>query len=435
MRNRLLGAFAGMVAAFAASVAAAAPIEIQFWHPTLGPIDDALKQQIDSFNNSQTAYKVVASGRGTYDETFNAAIAGFRANKSPHLLVVIGQGTQSMLLSGAVYPVQDLLAAEGHKVDWDNYIQPVLNYYRTKDMKLLSLPFSVSTPILWYNKDGFAKAGLTRPPATWDEMGEYLTKLRAAGFECGYTSGWQQWVHVDNYSTIHDLPIATLHNGLDGLNATFTYNKTDVVKNIARLQSWVADGRYTYSGRQGSSATPAFASGRCAMMTHSSAVFSSLQASAKFAFEAAPLPYEAGTTPHNSLIGGGALWVLKGHKPEEYKGVAAFLAHLASPDQQAKWHKDTGYMPITKAAYEKVKAEGYYDKYPQQEVAITQVQRGTPTLNTMTVRLGNANQYVAALEEEMEAVWANKKTAQQAMDDAVRRGNEILRRFERQRGN
>ena len=127
--------------------------------------------------------------------------------------------------------------------------------------------------------------------------------------------------------------------------------------------------------------------------------------------------------------------MLKGHKPEEYKGVAAFLAHLASPDQQAKWHKDTGYMPLTKAAYEKVKAEGYYDKYPQQEVAITQVQRGTPTLNTMTVRLGNANQYVAALEEEMEAVWANKKTAQQAMDDAVRRGNEILRRFEKQRGN
>ena len=121
----------------------------------------------------------------------------------------------------------------------------------------------------------------------------------------------------------------------------------------------------------------------------------------------------------DSLIGGGALWVLKGHKPEEYKGVAAFLAHLASPDQQAKWHKDTGYMPITKAAYEKVKAEGYYDKYPQQEVAITQVQRGTPTLNTMTVRLGNANQYVAALEEEMEAVWANKKTAQQA-HEAIR---------------
>ncbi len=435
MRNRLLGAFAGMLAAFTASVASAAPLEIQFWHPSLGPLDDALKQQVASFNDSQTAYKIVSSGRGTYDETFNAAIAGFRANKHPHLLVVIGQGTQSMLLSGSVYPVQDLLTAEGHKVDWNGYLQPVLNYYRTKEGKLLSLPFSVSTPILWYNKDAFAKAGLTRAPVTLDELGEYAGKLRAAGYECGYTSGWQQWVHVDNYSVIHDLPIATKYNGLDGLDATFVYNKTAVVKNMARLQSWAADGRYVYSGRQGSSATPAFTSGRCAMMTHSSAVFSSLQAGAKFAFGAAPLPYEAGATPRNSLIGGGSLWVLKGHKPEEYKGVAAFLAHLSSPDQQAKWHKDTGYVPLTAAAYEKVKAEGYYEKNPQQEVAIKQIQRGTPTLNTMTVRLGNANQYVAALEEEMEAVWANKKTAQEAMDDAVRRGNEILRRFERQRGN
>ncbi|MCX7364942.1 MAG: extracellular solute-binding protein, partial [Alphaproteobacteria bacterium] len=257
--------------------------------------------------------------------------------------------------------------------------------------------------------------------------------LKASGMECGYTSGWQQWVHVDNYSTIHDLPIATEHNGLDGTNAVFTYNKTAVVKNIARLGTWADDGRYTYSGRQGSSATPAFTGGKCAMMTHSSAVFSALQQSAKFAFDSAPLPYETGATPHNSLIGGGAIWVLKGHKPEEYKGVAAFLAHLASPNQQAKWHQDTGYMPITKAAYEKVKGEGYYDKYPQQEVAIKQIQRGTPTLNTMTVRLGNSNQYVAALEEELEAVWSGKKPAQQAMDDAVRRGNEILRRFERQR--
>ena len=433
MTQRLLAACAGALAAFGISTAIAAPLEIQFWHPSLGPIDDALKQQIEAFNTSQANYKIVASGRGTYDETFNAAIAGFRASKHPQMLVVIAQNAQSMLLSGSVYPVQDLLASEGHKVDWDNYFQPVLNYNRTKEGKLLSLPFSVSTPILWYNKDAFAKAGLTRAPVTWDEMGEYLTKLKASGMECGYTSGWQQWVHVDNYSTIHDLPIATEHNGLDGTNAVFTYNKTAVVKNIARIGAWAADGRYTYSGRQGSSATPAFTGGKCAMMTHSSAVFSALQQGAKFAFDSAPLPYETGATPHNSLIGGGAIWVLKGHKPEEYKGVAAFLAHLASPAQQAKWHQDTGYMPITKAAYEKVKAEGYYDKYPQQEVAIKQIQRGTPTLNTMTVRLGNSNQYVAALEEEMEAVWSGKKPAQQAMDDAVRRGNEILRRFERQR--
>ena len=425
---RLLPAIALSIGA----TASAAPLEINFWHPNFGPIEEALQSQINAFNSSQSDYKVVATARGTYDETLNSGVAAFRAKKQPHILVVIGAGTQNMISSNAIVPVQELMSEQGYKVDWGGYVQPVLNYYRTRDGKLLSLPFSVSTPVLWYNKAAFAKAGIAKPPETWDDMGDAAGKLRAAVFECGFTTSWPNWVFVDSYATIHNFPIATKHNGLDGLDAEFTYNKSPVVKHMERLQTWAQDGRYVYSGRQSSSATPAFTSGKCGMMIQSSALYAGLVKSANFEFAAAPMPYEKGSQPRNSLIGGGSLWVLKGHKPEEYKGVAAFMAKLTSTDQQVKWHKDTGYIPLTVAAYEQMTGSGYYTKNPSQEVAIKQLQRGTPTLDTMTVRLGSSSQYVTALEEEMEFVWTKQKTAQQAMDDAVRRGNVILRRFEQQ---
>jgi len=425
-------AFIGLVSVIASAFAAAAPIDLQFWHPALGSVDAALKKHVDAFNASQSEYRVVPTAHGTYDETFNAMIAAYRSGKQPHLVTAIGQETLTLQLSGAVYPVQDLMVDFGQKVDWSRYIQPIVSYYKSKEGKLMSLPFSASTPILWYNKDAFSKAGLTRPPETWDEVGDYATKLRAAGYPCAYGSGWQQWVHVDNYAFMQDLPVATQRNGMDGLNAEFVYNRS-IVKHIAQIQSWVKDGRYEYLGRQSSSAIPAFISGRCAMVTTSSANFGSVSRDAKFAYGAAMMPIEAGGKAAGpSLIGGGSIWVLKGHKPADYKGLAAFLAYLSSPDVQATWHKDTGYLPSTQDAYDKVKLSGYYNEFPAQEIAIKQLLRGTATKESVAVRLGSPIQYVAVIEEELEFVWSNKKTAQEAMDESVKRGNEILRRFQRQ---
>lgn len=423
----IFGMFAAAIPAFAE------PVEIQLWHPALGPLDATLKSIIDGFNRKQSDFRVVDSARGTYEETMNAGIAAYRSGKQPHMLIVIGQGTLSMLNSGAIYPVHDLLKDNGFKVDWNRFIQPVLNYYRSTDGRLLSLPFSVSTPILWYNKDAYKKAGLSGPPATWEELGQQAAKLKAAGYECGYATAWQQWVLIDNYAVMHNLPVATEANGADGLGARFVFNRGSIVTNLARIQEWAKDGRFLYTGRQGATALAAFMGGRCAIISHSSAIFAGLK-SATFDVGAAFMPMEEGVTPHNSLIGGGSIWVMKGRKKSDYKGVAAFLNYLTDVNVQAAWHEQTGYVPLTLDAYEKVKGEGYYAKYPVQEVAIQQLLRGdTPaTPNTRTVRLGGSTQYVTVIEEELEAIWSGKKTAQQAMDDAVRRGDEVLRRYESQ---
>jgi len=122
--------------------------------------------------------------------------------------------------------------------------------------------------------------------------------------------------------------------------------------------------------------------------------------------------------------------VLEGHDAAEYAGVAEFLNFLSTADIQAKWHQDTGYLPITLAAYEQTRASGFYEDNPGTDIAIIQMTGKAPTGNSKGLRLGSFDQIRGIIDEELEAVWAGQKTAQQALVSAVERGNQLLRRFE-----
>ncbi len=135
--------------------------------------------------------------------------------------------------------------------------------------------------------------------------------------------------------------------------------------------------------------------------------------------------------PQNSIIGGATLWVLRGHEKSSYKGVAQFMSYLSSPEVQAWWHQETGYVPITTAAYELSKKQGFYEKNPGTDTAIKQLSLNQPTPNSRGIRFGNFVQIREIINEEMEATWNGSKTADQAMDEAVKRGNKLLRKFEK----
>ena len=121
---------------------------------------------------------------------------------------------------------------------------------------------------------------------------------------------------------------------------------------------------------------------------------------------------------------------MEGHEAEEYKGVAAFLNFLSSADIQAKWHQDTGYLPITAEAGEKTKMMGFYEENPGTDIAVMQMTAKEPTANSKGLRLGSFDQIRGIIDEELEAVWSGDKDAQAALDSAVERGNALLRRFE-----
>jgi sn-glycerol 3-phosphate transport system substrate-binding protein len=126
--------------------------------------------------------------------------------------------------------------------------------------------------------------------------------------------------------------------------------------------------------------------------------------------------------------------VLGGKSEDEYKGVAKFFTFLSDTGRQAKLHQESGYLPITKAAYDLTKSQGFYDKFPDRETPLKELTNKEPTENSRGLRLGNMVQMRDMWSEEIEAALAGQKSAQEALDTAVERGNQMLRQFERAAG-
>lgn len=299
---------------------------------------------------------------------------------------------------------------------------------------MLSLPFNSSTPVRYYNQDAFRKAGLdpARPPRTWPEVGEAARKLQAAGLACGFTTCWQSWIQLENFSAWHNVPVATRANGFGGLDAELRFNSPLHVRHIGQLAEWQKTKAFDCGGRR-NEATAKFTSGECGMLTESSAGYAGIKRAAKFEFGIGTLPYwpDVAGAPQNTIVGGAGLWVMAGHSPQAYRGVARFFSYLSSPEFQADWHHFTGYLPITRAAWDLTRKQGFYEKNPGTEISILQMTGKPPTENSKGLRPGNFVQIRDVIDEELEAVWAGKKPAKEALDAAVRRGNELLRQFER----
>ncbi len=432
LRKLCLALFAGC--AFGAASAQAAT-EIQWWHSMTGALGDRVNDIANKFNASQSEYKVVPVYKGGYTESMTAAVAAIRSGKAPHILQVFEVGTATMMAGKKVIkPVYELMAQAGEKFDPKSYMPAVASYYSDTQGRMISMPFNSSTPVFYYNKDAFKKAGLdpAKPPKTWDEVQDAATKVKAAGAACGFTSGWQSWVQLENMSAWHNTEFATKQNGFGGLDTKLVFNNEVLIRHIAKLSSWVKAGLFTYAGRANEPEAK-FYGGDCAMLTSSSAAYANIKRNAKFEFGVSQLPYypEVKGAPQNSIIGGASLWVMAGHKPAEYKGVAKFFTFMSSPEIQAEWHQKTGYVPITKAAYDLTKKQGFYDANPGTDVAIQQLLMKNPTKDSKGIRLGSFVQIRGIIDEELESVWAQKKGPKQALDDAVARGNAELRKFER----
>ena len=427
------------VAAIAAALggwglAAQAQTEILWWHSMGGALGEWVTDLANEFNASQKDYKVVPTYKGSYDQSMTTAIAAFRAGNAPHVLQVFEVGTATMMASkGAIVPVAQVMKSAGQKFDPAAYVPAVAGYYTAPNGQMLSLPFNSSTTVFYYNKDAFKAAGLdpNKAPGTWPEVALAAAKLKATGHKCPFTTSWQSWTQLESFSAWHNTLFATKNNGFGGMDTRLAVETPLHVRHIENLANMSKQGLFVYKGRAN---TPdaTFPSGECAMYTGSSALYGSVKKNAKFAYGIAPLPYYPDVTgaPQNTVIGGASLWVMAGKKPAEYKGVAAFFSFLSSPEVQAKSHQRTGYLPITKAAFELTDKSGFYKQNPGTDVAVTQMIRKT-TDKSRGIRLGNMVQIRTVIDEEMELVWSGKKAPQEALRSVVQRGNELLERFQK----
>jgi sn-glycerol 3-phosphate transport system substrate-binding protein len=431
MKIRTSIAALAVAALFAPAVHA--QTEIQWWHSMQGALGERVNDIANGFNASQKEYKVVAVYKGQYPVSMTAAIAAFRAGNAPHILQVFEVGTATMMAAkGAIVPVATVMKNAKEPFDPKAYLPTVTGYYTDLKGNMLSFPFNSSTALFYINKDAFKKAGLEpKAPKTWKELVATAEKLKASGQECVYTTAWPSWVHIENFSAWHNVPIGTKQNGMGGFDTKFTINSPLHVRHVSMLGDMAKKGLFTYAGRT-NQGDAKFSSGECAMFTGSASAQAGIKKAGKVDWSAHFLPYhdDVKGAPQNSIIGGASLWVMAGRKPAEYRGVAKFFSYLSRPEVQMEWHTGTGYVPITLAAYEMTRNSGYYDKEPGAETTIKQLTNKAPTANSKGLRFGNFVQGREVIEEEMEQVFAGKKTAKQALDDATNRGNQILRKFE-----
>ncbi|HEK2710648.1 TPA: sn-glycerol-3-phosphate ABC transporter substrate-binding protein UgpB [Proteus mirabilis] len=411
-----------------------AKTEIEWWHAMGDALGQKVNQIASDFNASQSEYVIKPVYKGTYPETMTSAVAAFRAKNQPAIVQVFEVGTASMMgAKKAIFPVYQLMEKTNEPFDPNSYLSTVTAYYTTSDGKMISLPFNSSTPVLYYNKALFKQAGIEQPPKTWKEMGAVSQKLLDAGVKCGFTTTWQSWTQIENFGARNNLPIATKNNGFDGTDTSFLFNQAPFVTHIQRMADWSKSGIFKYGGRQ-SDAMPLFYTQECAMVMESSAGFAGIKENMKgIDIGVSQLPYDDTLVdkPANSIIGGASLWVMAGRPDAEYNGVAKFFTYLSSPEVQADWHQATGYLPVTKAAYALTQQQGFYQQNPGADTAILQMTTSDSTANSKGLRFGNFLQTREIVDEELEKVWSGKQSAQAALDNAVKRGNEQLRRFER----
>jgi len=424
-----------IVMVFSFSVASAQAVtEINWWFAHGGRLGEKVQSIVSDFNSLQNQYKVVATYKGNYSDTMMAGIAAFRSKTPPHILQVFEVGTASMMAAqGAIKPVYEVMANAGLPWDPNAYLSTVTGYYTTPEGKMLSMPFNSSTPVLYYNVDAFKKAGLDpdKPPKTWSEVEAYAKKLVTAGY-AGFSTAWISWIHLENFSAWHNAPFGTKANGFEGLDTEFVFNSPLHVKHIQNLADWQKDKVFVYGGRR-NKGNAKFSSGEVAMYTESSAGYAGFKKTCKFPFRTSMLPYygDAAGAPQNTIIGGASLWVMAGHSDEEYKGVATFFNYISSPAVQADWHQFTGYLPITTDAYYVTKGQGVYNEKPGMETALKQMTLNKPTANSRGLRFGNFVQMRAIMYDTLEAIFTGEVTAQEGLDDAAKKGNRLLRKFEK----
>ena len=412
---------------FVASNAFAAT-ELAWWHAMTGANNEAVEQLAKEFNESQSEYKVVPVYKGSYPEALNAGIAAFRAKQAPAILQVFDAGSGVMLgAEGAMMPVADVLQKGGYEFKKDDYLAGIVAYYSKPDGTMLSFPFNSSSPILYYNKDAFKKAGLDaeNPPKTWPEVFEAARKIKTSGAaNCGFTSTWLTWIQTENFAAWNNVPYGTNENGLAGLDVELKIDAPIYVDHFQSIADLSKDGTFRYGGRT-SEAKQLFMSGECAILTESSGGLGDIVKSG-INYGVGQLPYYEGHGPQNTIPGGASLWVFAGKSDAEYKGIAEFFHFLSRTDIQVRLHEVSGYLPVTMAAYEETKKSGFYDKNPGRETPIKQMMGKAPTENSKGVRLVNLPQVRDILNEEFEAMLAGQKDAKAALTEGVQKANAAI---------
>ena len=407
-----------------------AATNISWWHGMGGANADVINEISKRFNESQQSCALTPVSKGSYEEALASGIAAFRSGEQPNILQVFDAGAATIInAKGATVPAEDLINNAGYKFDREAFIEGVRYFYAAPDGKFVGMPFNSSAPIMYINTEALKKAGV-EAPKTWEEFEAVAPKLKEAGY-IPLTASQLTWQFTENFFSRQNIQFATNNNGYDSVQDT-KLNVTDpnLIMMFEKLKDWADKGYFGFYGAGWADNQKPFDEGKVAFWIGSSGSFGGLQKTAKMEFSADFLPYwkavdGAGT---NSFIGGAALFAMAGKPDAENKCVADFFQFLTSPEVQKYYHQATGYVAITKAAYELAKSEGYYEKTPVAEVGIKQLMLQSGDWSK-GYRLGFYPQIRTIMEREYNRIFSGETTVSQAFETIEKEGNDLLTRF------
>jgi len=416
------------------SVGAYAQTEIQWWHAMGGRLGEVVNEIATNFNASQDDVKLTPVFKGNYEETLTAGIAAFRAGEQPNILQVFDAGSATIInASGAVVPVQDLLNDAGAGFDINDYISGVRYFYADSKGKMIGMPFNSSAPIMYTNTGALEKAGV-KPPKTWEDFEAIAPKLKEAGY-IPLVQSHLPWEFTENFASRNNVQFATNNNGYDGVEGTKILVNNDQQKMMfKKMVEWQDKGWFKFFGAGWGDNQAPFEQNEVALWIGSSGSFGGLTKSATMDFGATPLPFwrsivgDAQPDGYQSFIGGAALFAMSGKSKEENDAVAKFFTYLTSPEVQYLWHRETGYVPVTQAAYELAKKDGHYERTPAAEVGIQQLNLPAGEW-TKGYRMGFYVQIRDVMNREYGKIFSGETTVDEGFKTIEEESNKLLERF------
>lgn len=405
--------------------------DVTFWHAMGGEGQQALDSIVDDYNNSQDKITVHAEYQGTYDEALTKFHSVAGTDSAPTMIQVFEIGTMSMINSGNIVPIQDLIDADGY--DMSNLEENIINYYKIDD-KFYSMPFNSSTPVMYYNKDAFEAAGLdpNTPPETYEEIEEAGKKIAESNAEMkGFALQAYGWL----FEQLLANQGALLMNNDNGRSDTPT--KVGFNEGGKAIFEWVermiADDTFANYGTDGDNMISGFLAEDVAMFIQSSASTRGVIDNAPFEVGVAFIPYPEDKAREGVVIGGASLWMSSGKDDVEQEAAWDFMKYLQTPEVQAKWHVETGYFAINPAAYDEDLVIEAHEEFPQLKVTVDQLQSTKSSYATQGAIMDMIPEGRRIIETSLEAVY-NGGDVDETFNSAVDQLNDAIEQSNAARG-
>jgi sn-glycerol 3-phosphate transport system substrate-binding protein len=392
-------------------------LHLNFWHSMTGEKGRHLQELVDKFNElNKGRIEVTPQFVGSYDEGLNKLRTAVIAHRPPNVMQITDVGTALMADSGAVIPLQDFINRDAD-FPKEQLVPAIRRYYEING-QLLALPFASSNPILFYNDDMLKKVGIDHPPKDFAELESFSEKLTDRTNKIyGITWPLHSWF-LEEFMARQGADLILPANGRiagkDGIPREANYLSQESRVFLTLWARMVKNGSFANVGRGWDPAEQNFLAGRAAMfITSTSDIFEVLK-EAPFHVKTAPLPYAKDPKVGGVVVGGNALWIIKNRSTEIEKASYQFVKYMAGVDVQKKWHADTGYFPIRTDVIEKLKAEGFYDRFPAAWTAIEQM-RASPeqsaTQGALTPAFQLAREHIMTAIEELLAQQSDFESA------------------------